>query len=680
MNFSCICYWVENSFSFPFDTISSLYTVSNRSLFFVWPNMLVCEMNTGDLQEFQEIFPKALELEKKNIEQQTVSETNKIHSFFGIMQKTTKDKLWVWFGHALLWRPFSSKDWKLFCLCFVVSFVWVSCLRMYSWQEKRLSDFSKFIAAQISIKLKDCRCDFCRCFVFNSWKYCQEYFFVLFSCFFGFSFGLRLLKSKKKQRTNTLLMFWMGKNLSFTTNQKYQTELFSLTFYCEKLQRQAKNNKKLFVLWQDMILLFFCQQSITIHQIFVRVALITTFWDEIQLWIVSFLSLQKAKQQQNKLSARRGTKSKQTSFQLTWIILFLSLFCFSKIIYLQTLFLKLKKGRIKDRDCWFFIFWVEKIRTSTIYKGYQKQTGKDWICCLGSTFKRMTKKGIKKNENKDIARNSTNQNTFSFFLSSTTKQTTQSNTHQKKTKKCINHDRQTLIFFFFFHFSSTKQPNKKTKKRNTVQIMPDPPCQFPKQNHWKCNRKSISFFETVIIAIKFGDTTKALRLISDPKTNLEQTNNSLVRNFVVVWFVLYRWIGYFFSLLIFLSFFVSLSLFVVIEFVSVLLWSCIFCLCSVFLCFFFFLFFSFVGILLLLFLFSKGWTALHCACRILQQWTSHKGTFVQECQCELSRLGNNNTKMIFPTKSLLSHKETNTKTSQKPKQTKPKKNKKKNKQ
>ena len=66
--------------------ILTLHSV-NSIPFFVWPNFLVCE-NAGDLQEFQEIFPKALSSNQKNIEQQPASETNTIHSFFfGIIAK-----------------------------------------------------------------------------------------------------------------------------------------------------------------------------------------------------------------------------------------------------------------------------------------------------------------------------------------------------------------------------------------------------------------------------------------------------------------------------------------------------------------------------------------------------------------------------------------------------------------
>ena len=55
------------------------------------------------------------------------------------------------------------------------------------------------------------------------------------------------------------------------------------------------------------------------------------FWDEIQLWIVSFLSLQKQSDNKTNWMQEEETKIKQTNLQLAWIILSLSLFCFSKM-------------------------------------------------------------------------------------------------------------------------------------------------------------------------------------------------------------------------------------------------------------------------------------------------------------------------------------------------------------
>ena len=72
--------------------------------------------------------------------------------------------------------------------------------------------------------------------------------------------------------------------------------------------------------------------------------------------------------------------------------------------------------------------------------------------------------------------------------------TTLSQALKQTKKKNMNHNRQILIFFSFT-FSSSKQPKtnkQKTKKRNTVQTMSDTPFQSPKQNHWRCNQKSIS--------------------------------------------------------------------------------------------------------------------------------------------------------------------------------------------
>ena len=785
------------------------------------------------------------ELESKNIEQQPASETNKIHSFFGIIaQKQQKTNCEFDLDLHCCGDLFLQKTGS-FSACVCCCFVWLKC-HVWEWildKKKGCLISANFIAAQIAIKLKDCRCDFCHCFCFNSWRYCQEYFFVLFSCFFGFSFGLRLLKSKKKQRTNTLLMFWMGKNLSFTTNQK-NTKLnhFLWRFIVRNCKGKPKITKNLFVLSQYITLLFFFANKASQFTKYLFV-LHSLQRFEMKYSFELFLFCHYKKQSNNKTNwmQEEETKSKQTSFQLTWIILFLSLFCFSKInlssYFLLTLFIsfwiacfvfnswqfvvqhfqihlwgyfcskkafhstkqnwkKLKCHPMsKEKEniafllhlllretifafvltqkyphiwtvlfgrktkfgvlCWYFrqsvglghlvlgwskqnqqwslktpgfarqttwrsnrdydwnwkykerlinsnsvsqikrkqdqglwllvlIFWVEKIRRSTIVTRFSKKNKlrkkkkrkekdvlmngqrcvqwkkyltcnskifkKDWfewVFGLGSTFTRTKKKEVFWNVNKIARKIRTRTNKklnqskhiFIFSLLNNQANNIEPNTQQKQQqKKTYTTTDRFSSSFFSFTFSSTKQPksNKKTKKRNTVQIMSDTPCKFPKQITESAIKNQFQFLETVIEAIKFGDTTKALRLISDPKTNLEQTD-CWVRNLVVVWFVLFCWIIVF----VFVhswGFFVSLFLFVVIEFVSVLLWTCIFVFVYFSVFSLFLLFFAFVGNCCYYFCSHRVETALHHACRILQQWTGHKGTFVQECQCELSRL------------------------------------------
>ena len=121
------------------------------------------------------------------------------------------------------------------------------------------------------------------------------------------------------------------------------------------------------------------------------------------------------------------------------------------------------------------------------------------------------------------------------FLTRTTKQNNiEPNTQQKKQKKHEPQQTDSHLFFFHFFFIKTTK-NKQTKDKEEKYSS-----NYVRHSLSVCKTKSLkvqskinfNFFEIVIEAIKYGDTTKALRLISDPKTNLEQTSDN-VRNFVV---------------------------------------------------------------------------------------------------------------------------------------------------
>ena len=75
-------------------------------------------------------------------------------------------------------------------------------------------------------------------------------FFALFNCCLAF-LSLLMKQKKKKEQVYCLTNF-----------QKKLTELFSLTFCCEKLQRQAKNNNKKPFCLVNMSLFLFCWASL----------------------------------------------------------------------------------------------------------------------------------------------------------------------------------------------------------------------------------------------------------------------------------------------------------------------------------------------------------------------------------------------------------------------------------
>ena len=203
---------------------------------------------------------------------------------------------------------------------------------MYSWQEKRLSDFSKFHCCSNINKVERLSLWFLSLFLFQFLKVLSGILFCFVQLFLWFFFWVKVVEIKEKTKNKHTVDVLNGKKSFFhNKSKKYQTESFSLAFYCEKLQRQAKNTKKSFCLvTRHHLALFFLP---TKHHNSPNICSCCTHYNVLR-WNTAlncfFSVITKAKQQQNKLNEEE-TQSKQTSFQLTWIILFLSLFCFSKI-------------------------------------------------------------------------------------------------------------------------------------------------------------------------------------------------------------------------------------------------------------------------------------------------------------------------------------------------------------
>ena len=277
----------------------------------------------------------------------------------------------------------------------------------------------------------------------------------------------------------------------------------------------------------------------------------------------------------------------------------------------------------------------------------------------------------KKNMNKNKTINSINQNTYSYCSPKQPIKQHWVKTFSKKNKQKNWHTprRTNSHFLFSFTFSSSKQPKtnkQKTKKKNTVQIMSDTPCQSPRQITESAIKNQFQFLWNSDSSHQIWRHNKSTESHFWSKSKPRTNRQSWVRNLVVVWFVFVLLNCCVFVFVHSWGFFVSLSLFVVIEF-AVLLWSCIFCLC---LFFFSFFFFCFVGNCCYYFCSCKDETALHDACCDFNYEQVTKALLFKSvnvnCQDEVTTTP----KWYFPQNPCSHTKKTNTRTSQKPKPTK----------
>ena len=213
------------------------------------------------------------------------------------------------------------------------------------------------------------------------------------------------------------------------------------------------------------------------------------------------------------------------------------------------------------------------------------QLSKEWKRKVSRKMRTRTNKKL--NQSKHI---------FIFSLLNNQANNIEPNTQQKKQQKIdIHHDRQTLIFCFFFHFffhKTTKQKNQEEKYssnyvrhslsvskqitesaiKNQFQFLWN---SYSSHQIWRHNKSTSSHFWSK----------------NKPRANRRRGEEFGCCSICFVW---YCWI------IIFVfahswGFFVSLFLFVVIEFVSVLLWTCIFVFVYFAVFSLFLLFFSFVG-------------------------------------------------------------------------------------